>query len=189
MANQAETFQNRVINTTKEVAENPRIFVPLPGMIEAQEAQGKREFAKSDVLPAEMCGGEAPYLALGFVLGDPVPGDDLFRYGKLPPGWRKDEDTGHSMHTNIRDEKGRLRGSIFYKAAFYDRKASMNLQWRYALNWKDDVCDAWGVYDHREQAWLFLSTEDSKDRYQACCDWLKANVPQGSDVLADWNAP
>ena len=38
------------------------------------------------------------------------------------------------MHSDLLDERGRRRGSMFYKAAFYDTDASIGLQTRY------DVC-------------------------------------------------
>jgi hypothetical protein len=37
------------------------------------------------------------------------------------------------MHSDIVDDQGRVRGSIFYKAAFYDRKASGHWARRYRV--------------------------------------------------------
>ena len=48
------------------------------------------------------------------------------------------------MHSVIKDERGIERASIFYKAAFYDRKASLSLVrvgGKFATSWiyGDDV--------------------------------------------------
>jgi hypothetical protein len=94
------------------------------GYIEGMEAAGQRQVVNSDVLPAQ-----APWGALellGFVKGDPVPGDDLFVRCTLPDGWSK-AGTSHSMHSNVLDERGVERVGVFYKAAFYDRKADAHL--------------------------------------------------------------
>lgn len=93
--------------------------------IEEQEANGQREMVNSDVIPA---GGyaDADLIALGFTLGDPVEGDPLFRRATLPDGWRR-EGTDHAMHSSILDTLGRKRCGIFYKAAFYDRRADLRI--------------------------------------------------------------
>jgi hypothetical protein len=93
--------------------------------IEGQEIAGQRQLVNSDRLPAQ-CGDRAPWLALGFTFGDPDPSDPLFMPATLPPGWKR-QATDHSMGSVIVDTLGRERVSIFYKAAFYDRSAHMNL--------------------------------------------------------------
>jgi len=97
----------------------------LSGAIEAQEKSGQRQLVASELLPAKH-GDDAPWLALGFTFGDPAPGDPLFVHATLPEGWEK-RATDHSMGSVIVDTLGRERVSIFYKAAFYDRSAHMNL--------------------------------------------------------------
>lgn len=93
--------------------------------IEAQEAAGARQMVLSTVLPVQ--GSEDPRFAeLGFVLGDVVEGDDLFRHAELPVGWSR-KGTGHSMWTDVVDERGITRVAVFYKAAFYDRSANMQI--------------------------------------------------------------
>ena len=96
------------------------------GGIERMESRGQQELLHSTVLPSEMAGGTEPFEALGFTFGAVVDGDPLFREATLPAGWRR-EGTEHAMHTVIVDERGVERVSIFYKAAFYDRKAHMAL--------------------------------------------------------------
>lgn len=93
-----------------------------PGGIEAQEAQGQKNFLASESIPIQCPKEELE--KLGFVFGEPV--DDLFIKCKLPDGW-KIEATDHSMWSTILDNKGKERASIFYKAAFYDRSAFLRL--------------------------------------------------------------
>jgi hypothetical protein len=114
-------------NTTAEVAQDPMraLVTGLPGEIERMEARGQREFTEADVLPVDGL-DEERLTALGFRLGDVVPGDPLFRYAEMPPGWRKVA-TGHSMWSNIVDEQGLTRIEVFYKAAYYDRRAFVRI--------------------------------------------------------------
>jgi len=111
---------------TSEAIEN-LLVAASPGGIEAQEAQGRRELLASTSVPTEMLRStKADYEALGFVFGDEVPGDPLFQEVTLPAGWTR-EGTDHAMWSYICDETGRKRVAVFYKAAFYDRKAHMSL--------------------------------------------------------------
>jgi hypothetical protein len=93
--------------------------------IDAMEAEGQRQLVASCDLPTK--GSEDPeFLRLGFTFGEPHAHDPLFRPATLPKGWRK-QGTDHSMHVKIVDELGRERVGVFYKAAFYDRRADMRL--------------------------------------------------------------
>lgn len=96
-----------------------------PGGIEAQEAAGQRALCASSRLPREMNPNREAYEALGFVIVKPSD-DDLFFDVTLPEGW-KYESTDHSMWSKIVDETGAERVSVFYKAAFYDQRASCSL--------------------------------------------------------------
>lgn len=99
--------------------------------IERQERDGQRHLVNSDRLPSEIMGVRAEFETLGFVFGDPDPDDPLFMPATLPEGWQR-QATDHSMGSVIVDTLGRERVSIFYKAAFYDRRAHMNLV---SLDW------------------------------------------------------
>lgn len=90
-----------------------------------QERAGQHQLVNSELLPTDH-GDDAPWLALGFTFGDPVPGDPLFVHATLPEGWEK-QATDHAMGSVIVDTLGRERVSIFYKAAWYDRSANMHL--------------------------------------------------------------
>lgn len=97
--------------------------------IEHTEAQGQRQLVASDLLPIEITGRPGVrnvFLHLGFVFGDAVEDDPLFQHVTLPEGWyRKGSD--HDMWSYLVDDEGNRRVAIFYKAAFYDRKAFMRL--------------------------------------------------------------
>ena len=93
--------------------------------IEEQERAGHAQLLHSDQLPADM-GDRASYEALGFTFGDPTPGDPLFVQATLPDGWKRQAGSD-ARGSDLVDEFGRRRVSIFYKAAFYDRQATMTL--------------------------------------------------------------
>lgn len=95
--------------------------------IEDMEAEGQRQFVHSDRIPTELhdC-TEDDLIALGFVLGDPDPGDKLFRAATLPAGWSR-AGSDHAMWSYLLDGNGRQRAAVFYKAAFYDRRAFLRL--------------------------------------------------------------
>lgn len=109
------------LENEKDGLENFRAAV-TPGGIERQEAEGQRIFVASEVLPIDCPQSELE--ALGFKFGEPV--DDLFVAVQFPDGWKK-KATDHSMWSELIDPEGKVRASIFYKAAFYDRKAHMSL--------------------------------------------------------------
>ena len=89
--------------------------------IENMEAEGQRQLVDSDRIPVE--GPADALIELGFTLGDVDPADPLFRSCTLPEGWTRAA-TEHAMNSTINDERGVERIEVFYKAAFYDRKAS-----------------------------------------------------------------
>lgn len=100
------------------------LVATTPGGIEMQEAAGQRALVASAVLPVK---GPWPILtSMGIKNLSAVQGDDLFCNVELPPGWQK-RATDHSMWSELVDDKGRKRASIFYKAAFYDRDAFMHV--------------------------------------------------------------
>lgn len=100
------------------------ITASTPGGIEAQEAAGQATLVAGPWFPKDMMGVTRQELeGLGFKFGSDV--DDLFVSAQFPTGWKKVA-TDHSMWSDIVDDKGCVRGSIFYKAAFYDRKAHLS---------------------------------------------------------------
>ena len=102
------------------------------GGIERQEAAGQQMLLESAVLPNEIHGATREQLeAMGFKFLADV--DELFVTCELPAGWTK-RGTNHSMHSDLLDDLGRKRASIFYKAAFYDRRPDMIVYRRYRVD-------------------------------------------------------
>lgn len=95
-------------------------------VIERQEKAGQQQLVNSDRLPSE-CRDRTALEALGFTFGEPDPDDPLFMPATLPAGWRR-EATDHDMWSHVVDQHGRQRVAVFYKAAFYDRRAFMRLE-------------------------------------------------------------
>lgn len=103
-----------------------------PSAIENQEKQGQKELVESSQLPRKVnpyaTGPTAKeaYEKMGIKVLDESK-DDLFYNVVLPSGWSI-QCGDHSMWSALLDDKGVERASIFYKAAFYDRKAFINLK-------------------------------------------------------------
>jgi hypothetical protein len=177
MATEKQHMINNITNTAEI---GPTAGTLMPGGIEASERQGQQQLVESDTLPAEMIGRErALYEKLGFTFAGPVPGDNLFVFATLPPGWKK-ERSGHAMWSHIVDEHGKNRVAIFYKAAFYDRRADANLVSRYQFE-SSNGSDRWHIHDHKTETTIF----------QGSYDECKAAIAQkrNGDVLDEWNAP
>ncbi|RCG27229.1 hypothetical protein DQ384_26280 [Sphaerisporangium album] len=121
---------SRPRNTRNQIISIPALHgMSIPGAIEKQEAEGAAAMQRGDceIIPVEINGGtEADLIALGFVLGPVDPADRLMREATLPAGWKR-TGTGHSMHTDIVDELGRKRIGIFFKNAWYDRRADLSI--------------------------------------------------------------
>lgn len=92
--------------------------------IEGMEKQGQGQLVASSNLPTE--GPWDDLIALGFTRGEVVSGDTMFTTATLPDGWQK-VGSDHTMWSYIEDERGLRRVAIFYKAAFYDRRAHAHL--------------------------------------------------------------
>lgn len=138
--------------------------------ITGMEAQGQRELVESTDLPTESnYTDDSEYEALGFVFGPPHAHDPLFRPATLPAGWRK-VGTDHAMHTDIVDEKGRKRASVFYKAAFYDRRASLSLVHPTnilgTIQWRDEEPDSLPIDEllTRDMAASWIAEELTRTR-------------------------
>lgn len=176
------------------------ITAQTPGGIEAQEAAGQAKLVADSTLPIKCnyCTREQ-LEQMGIVFFEPV--DNLFVNVKLPDGWKK-VPTDHSMWSNLIDEKGRVRGSIFYKAAFYDRDAFICIDRRYSFRNKQLGNDyetsprAAVVLDQDEVIWQSESespsdevpTYEAGDRYLPDAKaWLGERYPDWRDPLAYWD--
>lgn len=126
------------------------------GYITGMEAAGQRELVASEQLPKD--GPWDDLIALGFTRGQGNDADDLFVNATLPEGWRK-EPTDHSMWSQIVDARGIKRVSVFYKAAFYDRRAFFRID-----NLGDQFASdaAWGDGPVKLPEWWDLLTDAEK---------------------------
>ncbi len=94
----------------------------------AQEKRGQQNLVNSSQIPRRINpkNGKALLEAAGVKFLGADPNDDLFQNVELPSGWKKVA-TDHDMHSNLVDETGKVRAGIFFKAAFYDRRADMTV--------------------------------------------------------------
>lgn len=148
--------------------------VSSPGLIEAMEARGQREVVASTRLPIE--GSDDPaLLALGFTFG--ASDGDLFREAVLPAGWRK-VGGDHAMWSYVEDGRGIRRVSVFYKAAWYDRSANMNV-----LSVGYMLADM--VSEGAEVPWDQVTSEEKVEAVEC----LRARVKRIQDQLVRYNDP
>lgn len=192
-----------------------------PRAIEVQEAAGQKQLVESDVLPTKMGWNndgttKAALESYGIKFLGVVDGDPLFQNVVLPPGWKKVA-TDHSMHSSLVDDKGRERAGIFYKAAFYDRKASLSLTRRFSVARdyeRKDACiimvkdcgavihaldplplvnptfpghDA-SIRAKEEYRTLYLKDADACDKHLKAGEaWLGAKYPEWRDASKYWD--
>lgn len=182
--------------------------------VKEQEKEGQHSLLQSTLLPVSIrpSSEEALFLQLGFEFGKVYEAEPLFREAKLPPGWSK-EGTSHSMHTDLVDEKGFIRGDIFYKAAFYDRKANMGLFRRISVQEDYDALDKDGTLSFHvsvvmpgrpddegcllrktihtlthEKKWEANKSYKARHEVRGEAEiWLKNNYPDHDSVLAYWD--
>lgn len=174
-----------------------------PGGIEAQEKDGQLTEASRQTLPIEQSPSREAFEKVGFEFGAEL--DEVFMEASFPDGWRK-VPTDHSMWTDLVDGDGRVRGSIFYKAAFYDRKGHCRLSRRFSIgqhyeddgrvivrledgagkvNWDEVVlpCPDWG--GDRETA---LAAADAIDAASVEMEQrLRREFPEFEEVTAYWD--
>lgn len=181
------------------------LFGINPQAIYNQESEGQKELNSSDQLPRKCNSPRGIYIKdqynlMGINVLSDSEEDELFFDVIMPKGWRK-EATGHSMWNNLVDDKGRVRGTFFYKAAFYDRDSFMNFKTRY--EWKCDYSEkefvGYHVWDSEKQEVVFNAGKMTKDcnepdyfktqdkLRQDCENFLKNNFPQHEDINAYWS--
>lgn len=181
--------------------------------IRNQKKRGQSMLVNSEVLPKKINSGtREQFEQMGIVFGEDA--DDLFVYVTLPEGWKK-QPTDHDMWSKLVDERGRERASIFYKAAFYDRGAHLNITRRFSYSYRPAL--GYDHPDHRKGGWVGVVTDcdnviwqtaelEPEPEYQAdreawlvWCDkrgkltqearrWLEANYPEWESPLAYWEA-
>lgn len=175
-----------------------------PNAILAQEAEGQQSFVNSETLPTDMgCysgyNTKAILEAAGVKFVCTVPDDPMFQVVELPEGWQK-KATDHSMHSNLVDNKGRVRARIFYKAAFYDRSANLSLARRYEVSFDYDRSEneGVGVANVTDGGEVIFSTEPipvnrekswktSEQANKLAVEWLDKNYPDWENPGAYWD--
>ncbi len=168
--------------------------------VRSQEADGQRSFVGSDTLPTDMRGDARAVLeAAGVEFLGTVEDDPMFQYVELPEGWEK-VGTDHSMWSELVDEKGRKRASIFYKAAFYDRSAHIGVNRRYGFRLDYDRLenDGVAVVNITDCGEVIHTTEpiqfDEDTRYEAqdearekAKSWLDEHYPLWEEASMYWD--
>lgn len=177
-------------NTEVEVKENPSgafldaVLLGPSRSIEAMEARGQKELLRGEALPTEVKPEERPFLEMwGFVFGEPYPDDALFAPTQLPTGWSK-EGSDHAMWSYILDAKGRKRVAVFYKAAFYDRRAFMRIETRYSCEHPED--GSMVLVDRQTGEVLLTLVKDTQDPWMAVDDFLYAKVGLNPHLPCHW---
>lgn len=161
-----------------------------PGGIEAQEAAGQATFCANSTLPKDCPRSDLERMGVKF--GEDH--DDIFVKVELPSGWKK-QDTEYPMHSDLLDDKGRKRASIFYKAAFYDRRADMYLCPRFRINLYEDGRDtdhSRGVITDGETVIHELgeypnSYKEREAVRKLGVAWLVERYPNWEDATAYWD--
>lgn len=174
----------------------------VSAMATVVERDGQRGLVQSQArLPKMMDDEDRKALKKAGVKFGKVQDDGLFVQAKLPPGWRV-LPTDHALWSDLVDDRGRKRASVFYKAAPWDRNASLRASCRYGIDVAHlvddrsrgvvrdgrriihvtDVVRNDPIEDIRADKGKFAS---DKAR-QAAADWLMARFPKCSDPSAYW---
>lgn len=146
-------------------------------------------------LPRDMRPSKEAFESLGFTFED--IGDDVLYQATLPDGWTLKSDGGY--WTYLIDEKGRERGSYFYKGAFYDRSGHMNLSQRFHATYENIDPEDWDspIKVHVKDAdgtIIFDAGQCEKaysDEYdklmRTATEYLATNYPDWKDPTKYWD--
>lgn len=169
------------------------LVAATPGGIEAQEKAGQAAMvAQFETLPIDgMVRFGNIIKSWGFEVGEPV--DELFVRVTPPQGWQL-RASEHSMWSDLIDASGGVRGGVFYKAAFYDRRAHFSLNPRYRIMAEYGEAGVWWhITDRKTGNVLFelpvVKIEDGPANdlaEQACQEWLRAHFPLWEAIEAYW---
>lgn len=169
------------------------IVAATPGGIERQVAEGQQAFVMSSTLPLEynFCTRE-DIEKLGIVFGKVV--DDLFVEVTLPEGWSL-HPMLHTMWSELHDQKQRVRATIFYDAAFYDRKAYISLVRYFNIRTGDTYPPAVTqvVVMNGDGEMVFITKpfshdncEDQESAEHMCEEWLGLHYPEWKKFHTYW---
>lgn len=172
-----------------------------PGGIERQEAKGQADLVVHfGLLPQKLyvygdCNGKDVLERMGFKIHGLA--EDLFFKITPPEGWSI-EPTEHNMWSRVLDEQKRRRIDVFYKAAFYDRRADAEILLRYGHRMEYMETDDPNVgkrrrvvFDNATGETLFACparTGYDKDKLdeEVCEAYLTAKFPDWKDPVAYW---
>lgn len=183
------------------------IAASTPGGIEKQEAAGQSALIENCLLPIEISpsfdGTEITWADIveKFGFKKIADHDDILFKAELPPAWKLTPNANSSFWSTIFDDQGRDRAGVFYKAAFYDRKAHLYLDCRYrvtrlatdeagnetdydsATHRKFVVCDVKKVI---HEVGIRSLDVFQPDYHKASTDWLDEFYPLWRDPFAYW---
>lgn len=161
-----------------------------------QEKLGMDQFVKNNMLPIE-CPREN-LEKLGFEFLKPV--DDIFIDCTFPKGWGKLRLEDNDMWCELRDEKLRTRGKIFFKTSLHDRNSHMNLERKISIDWEyidNDRCRAFVKNEYSYNKLFTTKIIDRKDEdyssqrwhlEELCSEFMAENFPDNLDPMAYWEA-
>lgn len=167
----------------------------------AQEAAGSAELVDADELPRQMSDEcKAALIQAGVVFPDKECEDKLFVYAILPKDWKKKVPNKEDPRgIALQDQHGRMRAGIFYKAAFYDRKASMYICRRYTIACDYDRMDKMKqivvqVKDHNGSVLFETAAKEKGEKYwedqealeKVAKAWVDEHYPDWQNPSAYW---
>jgi hypothetical protein len=172
-----------------------------PNGIEKQEKAGQLELCKtSNKLPKDMhfCNKE-DFEKLGIKFLEDI--DKLFVKVELPIGWSikpaepySESARANNMWSDLVDNNGAIRAQIFYKAAFYDKKATIhapNTRFHIECEYVDNSVDNERCYviDRQNKSAIFetaVFSGDEKSYENECKEYLNAHYPEWQDFTKYW---
>lgn len=193
-------MSKKITNTTRDERMEFAVLGGNPAAIEAQEQRGQAEIVNAEVLPTDgLIKDRAVWEAMGIKIGDTVDGDPLFTHVELPAGWKKQR-TDHHMWSDLVDDKGRKRGGIGYKAAFYDRWASIHPERRFRIERDYNIKDAIALHVEDNGATVYTARQFEFDAsrwtsreaaersaHAMCAQWLtEQGYPDWQNPAAYW---
>ena len=164
------------------------------GLETVQNAE-QNQARNNGLLPKDMRPSKEAFESLGFAFED--IGDDVLYHATLPDGWTLKSDGGY--WTYLIDEKGRERGSYFYKGAFWDRSGHMNLHTRFRVcdgHINSDNCDSpIKVYAKDADGSIIFDAGQCKEYYadgyedkiKEVIEYLNSNYPEWEDPTKYWD--
>lgn len=163
--------------------------------LEAVQHAEERRARRNWMLPKRMQPSKEAFEALGFTFED--IDDNVLYQATLPAGWELQSDGGY--WTTLVDEKGRKRGSSFYKGAFYDRSGHMYLSQRFRVTCVAADPEHYGapftVSAKDADDTILFTAGQCKNAFSLECDelmskaeeYLNTNYPDWKDPTKYWD--